>query len=227
MDSARIEGGWKDRMPSVGGVATLAILCTLAFCVVWAFDQDGSILKGATSRKPKAFSKTIAEGVRVSRHGVYGVDFIKCGSCRIVKRKKGVLTFGGLNVLEMDDLSIVLPPQEARADMPPATKGDSPRDLVRRLGVSDGFLSSRGMPAKFSGLRISGLIVSRLGTGGKPEMMFSASSAEAVRGGLALKGCRVVQPTGVTEMVGKAMLTQTQKSLRLSWRGGEMDLASS
>ena len=209
----------KDRLYIIAGFAGFLFLVAGAIAVAWFSDlgewrRDGSV---------KVYRRTVAENLRVTRRGVYGVDFVKCGSCRIEKRKRGPLTFAGLNVLVMDDLSIVLPPREERDDEREAT-GDSPRDLARRLGVSDGFLSGRGMPLKFSGLRITGLTVNRLADGNKPELLFSAKTAEAVRGGLTLHGCTVAQPSGKTESVGKAMLIRSKKSLRLTWSGGEMDL---
>ena len=125
-------------------------------------------------------------------------------------------------MLVMEDLSIVIPPEEGEKSADVAD--DSPRSLVRRLGVSDGFLTGRGLPIKFSGLRISNLEVSRLADGNRPELVFFARKAEAVRGGLALAGCVIVRSTGERENVGKAMLRKEKQKLRLSWRGGELDL---
>ena len=204
----------------------LAVCCLVGWGTFVALRcVDEGTPKSRTARN-KVFRRTLAENVRVTRQGFRGIDFVSCGVCRLEKRKKGFLTLGGMNVLVLEDLSVVIPPEEVgNYDKSDVTDGGGDTaDIVRRLGVSDGFLAKRGMPVKFSGLRISRLTVSRLGTGGKPEMMFSASSAETVRGGLALKGCMVVQPTGETASVGKAMLTRTKKSLRLSWSGGEMDL---
>ena len=218
---SNVKGFLHSYLPVIGGLLVFAAL--VASVVVVAFHLDaGSGLPAAPEARSKVFGRTIAENLRVSRHGVYGVDFVKCRSCRLEKRKRGPLTFGGLNVLVMEDLSIVIPPEEGEKSADVAD--DSPRSLVRRLGVSDGFLTGRGLPIKFSGLRISNLEVSRLADGNRPEMLFSARKAEAVRGGLALHGCTVAQPGGKTKSIGKAMLIRSKKNLRLTWSGGEMDL---
>ncbi len=203
----------------IGEMTIFLLLVAVAVLVVF---YGGATESNPVAPQEKVFRRTLAEGVSVTRHGVYGVDFVKCRSCRLEKRKRGPLTFGGLNVLVMEDLSIVIPPVvgEKSADV----ADDSPRSLVRRLGVSDGFLTGRGLPVKFSGLRISNLEVSRLADGNRPELVFSARKAEAVRGGLALAGCVIVRPTGERENVGKAMLRKTKQKLCLSWRGGELDL---
>ena len=208
----------RDRLFIIGGAACFLLLVVGAVAIAVLSTTDGRVEEAQT----KVFRKTLAEDLRVTRHGVYGVDFVKCRSCRLEKRKRGPLTFGGLNVLVMEGLSIVIPPDEGEKSVEAAD--DSPRSLVRRLGVSDGFLTGRGLPVKFSGLRISNLEVSRLSDGNRPELVFSAQKAEAVRGGLALAGCVIVRSTGERENVGKAMLKKAKQKLCLSWRGGEMDL---
>ena len=208
----------KDRLFIIGGTVGFLSLVAGAIAIAVLSNTD----RRSEEARPKVFRRTIAEGLRVTRRGAYGVDFVKCRSCRLEKRKRGLLTFGGLNVLVLEDLSIVIPPEEGEKSADVAD--DSPRSLVRRLGVSDGFLTGRGLPVKFSGLRISNLEVSRLADGNRPELVFSARKAEAVRGGLALAGCVIVRSTGERENVGKAMLKKAKKKLRLSWRGGELDL---
>ena len=42
------------------------------------------------SARRRDFTAGLAEGVSVRRHGYYGVDFIRCGNCRVEKQKLGV-----------------------------------------------------------------------------------------------------------------------------------------
>jgi len=182
-------------------------------------------------RQKKEFRKVLAEDLRVTRHGVPGVDFLRCGTCRLEKRKKGPLTLGGLNVLVLEDLSVVLPPEDPvsaggakGAAVPDSSRRSDARSIVRRFGVTDGFLANRGLPVRFSGLKISNLSVSSLVAGNSTQPLFKASSGEGVRGGLALKGCVVYRSSGEGMPVGKALLTQSGGKLRLKWRDGEMEL---
>ncbi len=62
--------------------------------------------------------------------------------------------------------------EEQHKETPEVDK--TPRGIVRRLGISDEFLSSRGMPVRFSGLRISKLSVSRLDDVSFPKGLGSA-----------------------------------------------------
>lgn len=178
----------------------------------------------ALPRGQKAYSRTLVEDLSVSRHGLYGVDLVKCKSCRVEKRKKGIFTLGGFNILVIDDLDIILPPEEGCER--PATEGDgdSPRSMARRMGVSDSFLSAQGMPISFSGLKINGLSVGRLTAENKPEPAFAAKSAKAVRGGLELSGCVVFDAPDESRHVSNATLAYVDRKLRLTWDGGEMDL---
>ena len=178
------------------------------------------------SRSPvkKEYGRTLAEGLRVGRHGLYGVDLVKCKSCRLQKRKHGLFTLGAMNVLVIDDLSVVLPRDEGAAPAAPDEGDNDARALVRRIGVSDGFLSGRGIVPKFSGLKINGLSVSRLTDENKPVIAFTARSAEAVRGGLRLSGCIVHGDAQTSRPVSGAMLARSDRKLCLTWNGGQMIL---
>ena len=61
---------------------------------------------GHGAKTSKRFSRELAADVSLRRHGVYGVDFVLCGSCWIEKLKHGPFTFGGLNVLVLKDLAV-------------------------------------------------------------------------------------------------------------------------
>jgi len=203
--------------------AGLAVLCLIGWSTAVALRHvDEGVLEPASSRG-KVFRRTLAENLRLTRRGVRGVDFVSCRVCRLEKRKKGFLTLGGMNVLVLEDLSVVIPPEEMGGGDKTGVadrKGDV-ADIVSRLGISDGFLASRGMQAKFSGLRVSHLVVDRLADGEVRQAVFRAKSANAVRGGLALSGCEVAMPSGEMSRVGKAMLAKRGHRLCLSWAGGE------
>lgn len=175
----------------------------------------------------KEFRRPVAEGLRVTRHGIWGIDLVRCGVCRLEKRKKGLLTFGGFNILVLEELSVVLPPDSPRVseEVEPRPANDS-RAVMRGLGVSDDFLLWRGVPARFSGVSVKGLTVSRLSDDKtRSEALFQADSAEAVREGLALTGCRVFESSGKSRPVRKAILAMSRRSLVLRWQGGEMVLS--
>lgn len=208
--------------------AGAALACLLGFGT-WAALEWSDDLGFARNQaaKTKVFKRQLMEDLRVTRHGIIGVDLIKCRSCRLEKRKKGPFTFGAINVLVLEDLEVVLVrDSDPKADSP---KADSPdvddsRAVVRRLGISDGFLAKRGLPFKFSGVRISNLAVGRLEGTNAVVRVFSARSGEAKSGGLALSGCRIMCADGKEEDVGHANLAISSGRLRLVWAGGEMDV---
>lgn len=206
----------------VAGGLALAVLVGSA---AWLAIRHADSIELADRRPaavPKAYRQTLAKNLRVMLEGARGVDFVKCGSCRVEKRKTGFLTLGGMNVLVLEDLSVVLPRMEPDLKSPDRDGSDA-RSIVRRMGVSDSFLKESGMLAKFSDLKIHNLSVSRLSETNTVEPAFSARSAEAARGGLKLSGCRVHKADGVFPVSG-AMLTRADRKLRLVWSGGKMDL---
>lgn len=208
-------------VPVLGIMIGLLMLGWGSMVAIRRFDERRDCREQMQST-PKVFSRTVAEDLRVSRHGVLGVDFIRCGKCWIEKRKHGFLTFGGLNVLVMENLSVILPPDTGDVPISPVEHNDD--DVVRQIGVSDGFLAQRGIPYHFSGVRISGFKVGRLLQGNCTEEILSARLAEAVKGGLSLDDCTVLFDDGERRCVGKALLAKSSGKLRLRWAGGGMDL---
>ena len=180
----------------------------------------------SVSRREKTYRTTLAGNVRVTRQGMGTVDFVKCGTCRLEKRKRGSITLGAFNMLVLEDLSVVLPMDDSAADVPAegVEDGHASTGVIRHLGVNDGFLASRGVPYKFSGVRIVRLAVSRLAREKDVRPVFRAAAAEAVRGGLELSQCEVSMASGEMSSVGKAMLTKKGRRLHLVWRGGEMEI---
>lgn len=212
----------------LGVCGALVLLMLGSSRALRSLDSMRSDERKGRQASPKTYQRTLAEGIRVSRHGCYGIDFIECGSCRIEKMRKGPLTLGGLNVLVIDDLKVVMPPNdgEREPELPKdAGNRSAARDVAERLGVSGGFLTSRSLPLKFSGLRIKTLAVDRLlDYGGKPEKVFVAEAAEASRAGLSLSGCTVFLDRSGGEFVGNAMLSKSGDGLRLAWSGGAIEI---
>lgn len=202
------------------------IVLTLALCVGGAAVLllvpgwlDRLDVKVELPRIGKRYSQVLTEGAVLNKHGVYGVDFVRCGKCSVKKLRKGPLTFGGMNVLVLDDLKVVIPPREAAATN--SADGVTAREIAGRMGVDDSFLGSRGVGLKFSGLRINGLALSRLdGTNVVPVL--SAPFGEARRDGLHLRDCVIINKT-MTNRVGKALL-RVRPHVRVEWDGGSQTL---
>ena len=219
---------------AIGALALAGLLGTATWLAVSRSDALGVT---AAAPKVKVFRRTLIEDLRVTRHGVMGVDLIRCGVCRLEKRKKGVLTFGGMNTLVLEDLNVVLPPEEGGESGDggqdahrPSGGGDGQdaRAVVRRLGISDDFLAKRGVPFKFSAVRIAGLSVGRLSGTNRVERIFSARSGVSRRDGLALSGCRLF-PSGAEggedeRELDAARLVLDGRALRLVWDGGAIDV---
>ena len=193
----------------------------------WAALEWSDSLARSPAAKTKEFKRQLMEDLRVTRHGIRGVDLIKCRSCRLEKRKKGPFTFGAMNILVLEDLEVVLVRDgDAKADISKAGshESDDSRAVVGRLGISDGFFAKRGLPFKFSGVKISNLAVGRLEGSNAVARVFSARSGEAKSEGLALSGCRIERADGGVEDVGRATLVISNGRLRLVWPGGDMDV---
>lgn len=198
--------------------AFLACIVVTVLCVPWGLEclKDAPI----SAQPGKRLRRTVAEEVVVNRQGVYGVDFVRCRRCLLEKRRQGPLSFGGLNTLVLEDLRVVIPPREGPADDNEGNIDASPEDVARRLGVGDSFLGARGLPARFSGLRIEGLSVSRLeGTNVVP--VFVAAHGEAKRDGLHMTDCVIMEPS--SNSFRHATL-KIHPRLRLEWTGGGMNL---
>lgn len=211
---------------AASGIALALFMIGMTWLGLRSF-EGGEVAVQPSGKREKTYRRTLVENLHVTRHGIRGVDFVSCRVCRMEKRKKGFLTLGGMNVLVLEDLSVVLPEVEEK-DGSSEMGDDDARSIVQRMGVSDGFLKERGIPMKFSGLKVSNLTVSRLSKENRPEMVFSARTAEAARGGLRLSGCKVYEAgtgDGVSPVpVSGAMLSHVGRKLRLTWNGGQIDL---
>lgn len=207
-------GKW---MVGVGFLLLVGLIAMTPF----ALDNLDDPRTGKVPIHVKVFQRVLGKDLRVSRRGVYGVDFLRCGSCRLEKMRREPFTFGGLNALVLEDLHVVLP-EEAWSFQNPQSSDTSAREILKGMGVGDSFLRAQGVNWKFSGLRVERLEVSRLeGTNTIPFIM---SSGGAKRDGLHLSDCAVISQTG-TNRVGDAVL-MVKPVPCLRWRNGAVPLRS-
>ena len=177
------------------------------------------------TRPRKVFRKTLAQGVQMGMADKPGVVSVRCRTCKLEKRRKGPLTFGAFNVLRLEGLYVLIPPD--MKDVPSRNRDGegngektSSHEIASRLGIENSFLKEYGMTQKFSGLAVDSLEVARL-EGTNAVTAFTAEHGEAKRDGLHLTGCVVYSPS--TNAVGKAVL-RIKPRLRLDWRGGSLNL---
>lgn len=177
-------------------------------------------------RKPKVYTRVLGEDLRVTRRGLYGIDVLRCGACRLEKRRRGPLTFGGLNVLVLEDLHVVLPEAPVKETAQGAEPADTAtaEEILGNMGVGRDFLRAHGVSWRFSGLRVERLAVSRL-EGTNVVEVFAASAGEAKRDGLHLRECAII--SGVASNVVEDAVLKVKPALRLCWRGNhEMHLCT-
>lgn len=204
---------WSGKWMAVAGcVLFLGLMVTTPFALDALKDRQEEV----PPRRPKIFQRVLGEDVRVARRGVYGVDVLRCGVCRLEKRRSGPLTFGGLNVLVLEDLQVVLP--EDIASTPDSQNSEtSPREMLERMGVGDSFLRAQGVNWRFSGVRLERFELSRLvATNVVPVM--TAASGEAKRDGLRLSGCYIIS-NQETNWVSRAVL-HVKPRMFLEWEDG-------
>ena len=165
----------------------------------------------------KQYARDVTEGFRF-RHHRLPVDSVVVRSCRIGKLRKGPLTFGGFNVLNVEGLELNLPfPKEDGR----AAETNDLQSVIGGIGLSESVRKIAGLGGKrFSAVRINGMIVNRI-VNGEVEPVFSAERAKNRGKTLALFGCKVVD-AGVTNAVGDAVLRF--RPTRLVWAKGEKDL---
>lgn len=87
----------------IGVFLLLAAFAWAVIHVVCTAHVDAENLEGR-----KRYEYDLAEGFRL-RHSKFPVDSVFFKSCRIEKMRKGPLTFGGFNVLQVEGLELNLP----------------------------------------------------------------------------------------------------------------------
>ena len=201
-----------------------AVLVTIAI-VVARYPQT---LSNSSERPTKKFTRTLAEGVTISQHGMPGIKFVELKAAKISKRKLGMFSLGGMNVLKLEDLKVVLPAEVGAGDNSASEEvpGSKPRNEAERIlhsfGINSDTLRGYAGKLRFSGLEIDGLQVSSLDARTNVVPRFSAKKGELSAEGLELSGCKMFDQ-GSTNIVNSAIV-QHKPSLRLVWRGGEMKL---
>jgi len=209
------------------GLSIVGFLLFVGLLLVLPLALDRFQTPPPEQRRTKVLNRNLAEDVRIAKRGLYGVDVVRCGKCRMEKRRKGLLTFGGLNILVLENLRVVLPEDhgleasEKESAAEDGAEAGSPKRTLAALGLSDSFLKAQGAAPRFSGVRIEGLEVCRL-EGTNIVTIFTAVRGKAVREGLRLEGCDV-RRDGMPERVGGALL-QVKPRFRLSWDGGSLNL---
>ena len=199
--------------------AILLLFALVPFVPSW-LDWLHSETETKQVRSPKVFRQTLAQGVQIGVPDKPGTAAVRCRTCTLEKRRKGPLTFGAFNVLRLEGLYVLIPPDVKKVSSPNGEKETSPREVASRLGVGSMFLKMHGVTQKFSGLAVDSLEVARF-EGTNVVTAFTAEHVEATRDGLHLTGCVVCVPA--TNAVGKAVL-RVKPRLRLDWKGGGLDL---
>lgn len=202
----------------VVGLAVLVAIIGLAWIVVELPDGRRPLRNEARTVN---FGQTVANGVSLRKHGFYGIDFVRCGSCRIEKRKIGALTMGGFNVLILKDLDLVIPSSEKVGNCPEVSEPEAMK-FARRLGVTGDTLNLGRRSLKFSGLHVENLRLATLDAQTNVCPCLVAKSGDAERDGLHLRGCMIVRG-GATNAVGRAVL-RVKPDLRLTWADGELKI---
>lgn len=165
----------------------------------------------------------IAEGLKVGRAGIYGIDLISCDRVGIEKRKRGPFAFGGFNVLVLDNLKVVLPQGAQKDSVDENAEGVGATTVLRDIGVSHDFLRLNGIRRRFSGLQVNGLELSRLDNATNVVRLLMAQKGEFKRVGLELKDLIVSRMNG-DERISNAVLKKEHGVLKLVWSYGEMEL---
>lgn len=199
--------------------AILLLFSLVPFVPSW-LDWLHSETETKQVRSPKVFRQTLAQGVQIGVPDKPDTAAVRCRTCTLEKRRKGPLTFGAFNVLRLEGLYVLIPPDVKKGSSPNGEKETSPREVASRLGIGTSFLKMHGVTQKFSGLAVDSLEVARF-EGTNVVTAFTAEHGEAKRDGLHLTGCVVYVPA--TNAVGKAVL-RVKPRLRLDWKGGGFDL---
>ena len=210
----------RQRVGAVFGLA--AFVAVLVLCCLFSPKEREEIGRESPATDRHRHRLDLAEGISFSRHGCFGMELVRCGKCRLEKRKIGALTLAGFNELVLEDLAVVLPSADIAMEGKPTDGETRVNDLAGFMGLEEDFLRSRGFQMRFSGLRIKKLAVSVLDAATNAVPLFVAARGDAVRNGLRLDGCGVVSGTA-TNWVGEALL-QIKPRPRLVWRGGESSL---
>ena len=154
----------------------------------------------------KAYTHLIAEGLSLQSGALPGVELVRFDSCRIEKQHRSGFSLGGFNVLAIDNLKLVLPPQATAPEGgagPLTAYSGSPSDSVKAE-----IKKLLAVYPRFSALEIRGLSVSLVGADGQQQNVLKATSAEAGRHKtLELSHCEFLSSAGSRVCCGAASLS--------------------
>lgn len=200
-------------------IILFVLLLAVAVCVTSSSPSKELVL----AKRVVSVRNEIAEGLKVGRAGIYGVDLVSCTRVRIEKMKRGPFALGGFNVLALDNLKVVLPGALRQNAADDNAKGVDAAAVLRDIGVSHDFLRLNGIRRRFSGLRINGLELSRLDDATNVVWLLTAQSGEFKREGLELKDLKINGMNGV-ESVSTAILKKSHGGMKLICSSGEIKL---
>jgi hypothetical protein len=165
--------------------------------------------------RQKQYERLVAEGVRCRDYQNFGHDLLSFKSCRVEKRRSGALTFGGFNVLVVDELVVNLPAEPAEQEEVHVGEALLSGRFAASLLLSQGQACTR-----FSGIRINGLTINRCSSN-RVSLVFSAARAESGTGGdeLRLSECVETSEAGGEERVRDARL-EVKPELALVFQAG-------
>jgi len=185
-----------NRWTILGALVVLAVIVVACVVATLKIDLTPKPEKGKAPVRVRNFG----EGIRLTQHGLYGIDLVSIGKAHMRKLRKGPFTIGAINELVLEDVSLALPEDvwNRTAPAPGAEDGGSarearavredsgPRAMLSKLGINAGNLKMGGNIPRFSALAILNLRVARIeGTNAVP--WFAAVRGEAGRGGLKLE----------------------------------------
>jgi len=165
----------------------------IAACVVSVLKID--LTPKAAPGKPVERTRNFGEGLKLGRHGLYGLDLVSIGKARMRKLRKGPFMIGAINELVLEDVALVLPEElwrGERSGVEGQEKADGrdsqtgPRVMLSKLGVDAGNLKLGAKMPRFSALSVSNISVARL-EGANAAPWFAAAGGKAERSGLALE----------------------------------------
>jgi len=202
-----------NRWVIAGALFIVALMVAASVVATLKIDVSPTVEK---ARRPPR-TQELAEGVKISQHGLYGVNLVTIGKAHMRKLRKGPFTIGAINELVLEDVTLALPEelwkgeekvkgegQGQERNGQPSNPQTSAKTMLGRLGINAGNLKMGGKMPRFSALQVRGLRVSRLvGTNAVP--WFAAARGDAGRNGLELQGGFVIE-NGHTNAWKEALL---------------------
>jgi len=197
----------------------LALIVVCGIVAVLKIDLTPPDEKGKGPTRTRDFG----EGIKISQHGLYGVDLVSIGHVHMRKLRKGPFSIGAINELVLEDVSLALPEEIWREEKKVKGEGEGegeerqtgPKRMLTRLGVKTANLKLGGKLPRFSALSVRNLRVARLeGTNAVP--WFAAEHGEAKREGLALESGYVIE--GGVSNAWKEAILYVEPELKLKYR---------